>query len=179
MRVALRYRFTDGFRARVSPEVAAKELERIQEESGRLTPEGIFEAAKPEDAPLHGEFIWDGSEAVRQLGLARARQIVRAVVVVKEREDGSKAEPRRVWVHVADEGKLSGEYEKIEVVARRPDQYRRAITELQTQLGGAIRAVSELRLMAEGDEDAVRVAAVSDAERALNTAQQAVAALAS
>lgn len=175
--MALRFQYTDGFRARgVSADIAAAELARVQKEAGELTAEAVFEAARPEDAPLHQEFVWDGDEAIRELGIHRARQIIRAVVIV---DTSKKAEPpRRIYVHVPpEEGQGAGMYERLEVVARDPDLYRRACEELERFLRGATRSVTELRALVE-TADVEKADALVQAEDALLSARSAVAVLA-
>jgi hypothetical protein len=51
------------------------------DESGDTTPERVWEAAKNPNSPLHSEFIWDGDEAVRRLGLETASRLIRTIKV--------------------------------------------------------------------------------------------------
>jgi len=44
---------------------------------GTIRSEAVFEAAKNPNNILHGEFVWDGTDAIRQLGLIRASQLIR------------------------------------------------------------------------------------------------------
>jgi hypothetical protein len=46
---------------------------------GSIRSEAVFEAAKNPNNILHGEFVWDGNEAIQQLGLQRAAQLIRSV----------------------------------------------------------------------------------------------------
>jgi hypothetical protein len=39
----------------------------------------LVEAARNPQHPLHNEFIWDGAEAVRKLGLEKAAAIIQSV----------------------------------------------------------------------------------------------------
>jgi hypothetical protein len=75
------YRWRDGFAAHGTTAAAAHdEMERIRAD-GPLTAPALFKASRPEDAVLHAEFEWDGAAAVEELGLLRARGLLRAVVV--------------------------------------------------------------------------------------------------
>lgn len=49
--------------------------------AGNTTPERVFEAARNPNNPLHSEFIWDGQEAVRALGLETAARLIRTLKV--------------------------------------------------------------------------------------------------
>jgi len=60
-----------------------QELEKIAV-NGRLTPESVIEASKPEDHPLHSYFEWDDAKAAHEHRLHQARKIISAVPVVRE-----------------------------------------------------------------------------------------------
>ena len=67
---------------------AAAELKRMEDKRGRLTPQEIVEAARPEDSILHGCFEWDDGKAAEAWRLEQARELIRRVkieVVVEER----------------------------------------------------------------------------------------------
>ncbi len=173
-----KYRFREGFRARsVTAHVAMTELERIKAEQGKLTSEGVFLAAKPDGAALHGEFIWDGDEAIRELGLNRARVLIRSIVIVPVKDDPSPVQ--RVFVHVADEDSDTGkgEYEKITAVVRHVDQYEIALTNLQRRFDSASEALEELRRAAEGTANADRLASIGLAVQAFGALREALAIL--
>jgi hypothetical protein len=172
------YEFRSGFRAKaVKADVVAAELERIQQENGALTSDAVFEVAKPEDAPLHPEYVWDGDEAVRQLGLIRSREIIRAVVV---KIDSEAPEPaRRVWVHVPNEDKPNGpgEYEKITTVVQHIDQFERALSDLQRKFDAAAEALDELRHAAQAGDNPERLAAIGLAVQGFGAVREALALL--
>lgn len=172
------YRFTPGFRPRSVKDAAVlnAELARIKEADDGLTSEGVFEASRPKDAPLHGEFIWDGKAAVRELGLIRARQLIRAVVVVDERQEEP---PRRVYVHLPseDKAKSAGTYERIDVVVQHVDLYETALANLQRKFDAAAEALEELRRAAQGTDNADRLAAIGLAVQGFGAVREALAIL--
>src|SRR5262249_35758909 len=111
------YRFRDGFRARTVTAVQAHtELERLRAD-GPLTSSAVFDAARPKDAVLHGEFQWDGKKAVEELGLIRARTLIRAVVVLKPDQP-----PTSEYIHVpaVKLAQTEGRYEPLSVVVEQP-----------------------------------------------------------
>lgn len=172
------YQFRAGFRAKaIKADVAASELERIKQENGTLTSEAVFEAAKPKTAKLHSEYVWDGKEAVKQLGLIRSREIIRAVVVVPKPETQEPA--RRIWVHVPDEMKPNGpgEYEKISAVVQHVDQYERALSDLQRKFDAAAEALNELQQAAQGSATPDRLAAIGLAVQGFGAVREALAIL--
>lgn len=171
------YRFTPGFQARaVKPAAAAAELERVKAENGTLTASAVFEASRPKTAPLHDEFVWDGKEAIKQLGEMRARQIIRAVVVVKPEQEQA---PQRVYVHIPNATKhtMPGTYERMEIVANRVDLYERALIDLQRKVDSAIYAIEELKRAAQGTDNAERLAAIGLAVQGFGAVREALALL--
>lgn len=57
------------------------ELRRLSID-GTVTPEQVVEAARPDDAPLHGEFNWDDASAAHQHRLDQARTLIKSVRLV-------------------------------------------------------------------------------------------------
>lgn len=175
--MAEQFTFRDGFGAReVSAADAYAEMERLRAD-GPLTASGLFEASRPKTAALHGEFEWNGAAAIKELGLIRARQLMRAVVVL---HDDSPAEhPRHVYVHVPSETRNrwdEGEYIPLTVLVTEPDAYTRAYSELTRKFDAAETALRELKQAASGLADD-KAAAISVALEALATARQAIAVL--
>lgn len=171
------FTFAPGFRARSSkPEEVASELARIREEAGALTAEGVFEASIPDDAALHGEFEWNGQKAIRELGLIRARSIIRSVVVRQVEED---APPHRVYTHIMSEtpAQRSGVYEPMTVVVQTPDLYERALTNLQRKFDAAAESLEELRALASASGQPDRLAAIGLAVQGFGAVREALALL--
>lgn len=176
----MKYEFRDGFRARaVTAEQAHTEMERLRE-AGPLTATALFDAARPSASPLHGEFEWDGDKAVTELGLIRARTLLRAVVVIAE-EDEPATPPHRVYVHSPAEvpGQAEGTYIPLTEIAQQPDAYARALDELTRKFNAAEAALTELRQAARQDgAPPQRLEAIIMATQAFSAARQALAALA-
>lgn len=83
-----RIEWAKGSRRKVKAEDAFGELERIREETGTLTPQGIVDESKPEEAVLHPEFDWDDEHAANEWRKEQARNIVQTLRVVEERDGG-------------------------------------------------------------------------------------------
>jgi hypothetical protein len=58
------------------------ELSLLMEAHGRLTPQLLVDAARPDDSPLHNRFEWDDEVAGEKYRLDQAREIIRSVKVV-------------------------------------------------------------------------------------------------
>jgi hypothetical protein len=89
----------------VRPTEAAHAALLALEDQGRLTPEGVLEAASDDDSPLHRFFEWDDHEAAHQYRVEQARRLIRGVRVVVTYEDHEVAMPRYVRDLSVEEGK--------------------------------------------------------------------------
>lgn len=143
------------------------ELERIRGRDGLRAP-AVVEAAREEDSPLHGCFIWDDSEAGEAYRLIQARTLIRSVVLVREDRP-----PRTVYGHVPERGE--GEYQPLEIIASRPDLYLAALAEAREDLAAAQRRVGELLEVArQGRHPRADIARIMLAAQALQTANEAL-----
>jgi len=79
----------------IDPDLAIKEIERIENVFGGLTPENILSASKEEDALFHCLFQWDDEVAAENYRLQQARSIINNIEV-KVISDG---EPRNIPVY--------------------------------------------------------------------------------
>lgn len=82
----------DSFAKDVDPDLAVKELERIENVYGALTPENILEGSKNEEAYLHKLFNWDDQKAANLYRLQQARQILNNIEITIV----SDGEPRQM-----------------------------------------------------------------------------------
>lgn len=94
------YSWRPGSHMKVAPDTAVSELRGIYARDGAVTPTAVVEAAKPKNAPLHGEFEWSNSEAARLYREDQARHLMRSLVVVYKKADGTKTEPIRAFVKI-------------------------------------------------------------------------------
>lgn len=59
-----------------------EELQRIADQhDGRLKPEWVVDAARPEDSPLHDYFTWDDTLAAEERRKDQARPLIRSVEI--------------------------------------------------------------------------------------------------
>lgn len=61
--------------------IVSGELQRLEDERGRLTPEIVVDSARHEESPLHDEFDWDDGVAAHQWRIEQARRLIRSVKV--------------------------------------------------------------------------------------------------
>lgn len=97
----MRYEFQGPGSPKNTPvEVTVRELDRIKERDGGISPVVVVEESRPEDAPLHPEFEWDDPIAAQKYREVQARQIIRSVVLVSQPELNETAPVIRAFVSV-------------------------------------------------------------------------------
>lgn len=74
----------------IDASVAFKEVEKLKNGNGQVTPEDVVKAASRKASPLHAAFEWDNSKAAHQHRLSQARHMLRSIVVVYRDEAGEK-----------------------------------------------------------------------------------------
>lgn len=68
----------------VDAQVAGKELSRIYDKHGQLSPADIVNESRDESAPLHPCFEWDDAAAAEKYRESQAADIVRLICTVSE-----------------------------------------------------------------------------------------------
>lgn len=111
--------------------VVRREINRIIEEHGYITPELMLEYASKKGHPLHPYFQWNEAQAAHQWRLTQAMQLLRSIKIAVEAPDGSPVTVRE-FVHIPssaldsdcndgdDDGKR-GEYITISQAQNDPD----------------------------------------------------------
>lgn len=160
-----------AFVKNASREEIAAELSRLYAQ-GPLRPSAVLEAASDESSPLHGCFEWDDSKAGHQYRLWQARHLLREVTVTVVAGEA----PTRL-IHVPAANAKEGTYEPISAVVQSPDKYARALAELTIKMRAASAAIEELKSAAEQTDDQDKLARITVAIAALQTANAAVQAL--
>jgi len=59
--------------------IIESELQRIQDEQGRITPEIVVISAEKPESPLHHLFEWDDSVAGHKYRIEQAREVIRSI----------------------------------------------------------------------------------------------------
>jgi len=79
-----------GLAKKVNPDDAAKELQRIQNIYGSITPEILVNEAKKRKSPLHAIFEWDDTKAAENYRLQQARILLNNIQVTIITDNESK-----------------------------------------------------------------------------------------
>ena len=91
---AFKYEFKTPGIYKVSAEVVGEVCEQLQDSAAGLSPATLLDASRDENAPLHGEFIWNDSEAAEKYRLSQAAGMIRNLTIISKRTDGSEVRDR-------------------------------------------------------------------------------------
>lgn len=108
-----------------------------KKDGGKLRPQAVVEAARPEDSPLHGAFCWDDTEAARLYRLDQAQRLIRRYTVEVE-SDGDTVEVP-VFINLSSDregGKDDNPYRLTEEVMKCEDLLAVAERDALEQLKG-------------------------------------------
>ena len=122
-------------------------LDAIYTTEGKLTPELVRDAARPEDSPAHAwVFNVPETQAAETYYLQRAHELIRYVKVEMVPTDGGT--PRRVRFYHAIPGDDDAYvYEPLTVIRQSPTKLDAARTEAMRRLRDAERAVDDLAVI--------------------------------
>lgn len=149
------YQFRTGNTYRgVDAQTVGEELERIRRASGDklLTTDVLKWAAEP-DSPIHSCFTWDTEKAAHEYNLHEARQLIKAVVIVKEESDSTEPAFWNIAISIpaSEENEPPTEeryYQAAAVVAQNPKEYEAALRVVLRELTSAQRGLEKLRSLA-------------------------------
>lgn len=117
------YRFKNGLSSifHVDAETAGTELNRIYKRDGEITARQVVEDSRPYDAPLHPCFEWRDKIAAERYRESQARNLIAAVVEVKEQE--KKEMPGQIIIETRAFEHVRGGYHPLEVIVSDDDMH--------------------------------------------------------
>lgn len=143
----------------------------LYEEAGKLTPEIVKEAARPEDSPAHA-FVFNvpPGEAAEQYYTERAHRLIRTVKVEFRPTPEAPARRVRVWHAVTgDDDPLV--YAPLDALIARPDKFAEAMAAARRRVLEAEAAVGDLDAIArDRTASSAALAAIRQAGEILQTA---------
>lgn len=93
----------------VSAEVAANEINSIQQEKGFVTPESVVDKSRPESATLHKCFEWNDEVAAEKWRVQQSRVLIGNIVrVTVQDNDEQEEKPLQVRAFVNAVNKFEG-----------------------------------------------------------------------
>ena len=132
----LAYQWKSGARYRASAQEAGEMCKRLADE-GRLTAETLVEENRPENAPLHNEFVWDDAVAGVLYRNHQARNMINSLVIVSE-----KVEPVRGFFKVEQ---TERNYESVTTILSNKDSTQRLFDTALRELSAIQRKYSALQ----------------------------------
>lgn len=141
------FHFKEGTRIKggLDAQSVGEELERIRVDHGHLTPQGVVDESRTDDAVLHPCFTWDDATAAEAHRRHEARTITRSLRVVYP--DNGESEP--LYVHVRkveseDSNQEGGYYEQARTVVANVSLFDNAWRAAQERLSAAAKALADL-----------------------------------
>ncbi|MCH7719151.1 MAG: hypothetical protein IIB21_06740 [Chloroflexi bacterium] len=130
-----------GFRLTGKAQVLGQEIERLRRRRGHLTAQLVVDAASDPASRLHGEFEWDDTAAAAAYRLEQAGYLIRAIVIVREPQNG---DPRivRAFVYLQDD-EAGPIYTSISVAMGDPAMREQVLRRAWQELEGWRRRYSE------------------------------------
>ena len=113
----LMYEWSSGAYAKVAPEVAGAVFEKLEKGKG-LTAPNLVDASRPEDAPLHKEFIWDDAIAAEKYRENRAMNLINHLRI--RMEDVEDAPATKAYVCLQTDN--SRKYESVPMILKNPQK---------------------------------------------------------
>ena len=104
----------NGVTAKTSADVAAKVMDELATH-GMLSAQGLVDASRPEDAPMHKDFEWNNEIAGEQWRKQQARVYIGGIIYTPTQSQG---EPTRMFVKLKTDGE---QYTTLETVLRSQD----------------------------------------------------------
>lgn len=94
------YFWRPGSHVKAAPDKAVDEFRGIYKRDGAVTASALVEAARPEGSVFHEDFEWNTDEAARLYNEQQARYLMRSLVVIYKKPDGTKTEPVRALIKI-------------------------------------------------------------------------------
>lgn len=171
---AREYKWRDGSRRKVAPDAAAAEFRRIKNKYGALKARAVVDESRPEDAPLHPEFLWDDYAAAELYRRVQAQTMIRCHVSIDD--EAPDGEYKTYTLATGDDGEAS--YEDTEIVVSSESLLVDALHRLRKRVAEAEESAGELERLARAhsgdDEQISRIMLIS---QSLATARAAMASL--
>ena len=148
----------------------AKAIQAIYDRDGEVKASVVVDEASDEKSPLHKCFQWDDSEAAKEHRLWQARQLIKRVTIIVNKE-----EARLINVPITGgPRKEEGSYKPAKVIVHSQDEFERARDQLVKQLNGIQNVLDELESAAADRPELVEQISKTRAfiEQAAESAEQ-------
>lgn len=126
----------------LSAEDAAKELDRIKEKYGSVTPENVLEESEDTSSVLHGIFCWDDTTAAKNYRLIQAKKLIAniKIIIINEKVEV----PIRAYVNVRKESGAYRTYEPIHEVIHNDVAYKDLLLQSKAEMNSFVVKYSQI-----------------------------------
>lgn len=87
----------------IRADIAAREIERIKNKNGGLSPAIVVKEAWRKKSPIHNCFEWNNIKAAKKYRLRQAGYLIRAIEVVYIDDENKKTQPVRAFVTLVED----------------------------------------------------------------------------
>ena len=161
------YQFRKGARIAVKPDVAAKELGRIHQKHGALSPAVVVDEARPVDSALHPVFEWDDNKAAEMWRRGQAQDLIYSVEIIPE----DQGIPEKVYTYVPS----AEAYIPTRVVVSDVDLYAEAREEFAKRFNEALYSLRRFEEIAKRNGNTTSAKLLGKAANAMTQVQRALA----
>ena len=125
----MEYRFKPGARIKASAQTVGEVCADLEKDNN-LTPKGLVDVSRAEDAPLHDLFEWDDSIAGEKYREVQAGKIIRSIEITYEEKT-----PVRAFFPVKyQESTEKSSYKSISVVLRNTDMREQVLSTARREM---------------------------------------------
>jgi len=93
------YTIKKGSIVKIDPTIAGHELERIENQYGKITPEIVLQESKNKKSPFYSHFEWDNEKAGNRWRISQAGYLIRSITVSISAAESQ--DPQRAFVCVS------------------------------------------------------------------------------
>ena len=155
------FSWSDGYRPKVSAEVAGRILEPLLEQSGKfIVAKSVVNLARNPKSPLHPAFEWDDSVAAEEYRTEQARKMLHSLRIKVENVTNT-SEPVRFFVNIkptaVDENKPSRLYTSVDNAMSDSELRRQVLVNALRELESFRRKYAQFQELAKVHEEIDKV----------------------
>lgn len=133
------YQWKSASYIKADAQQAGKVCEQL-ERSGGLTAKRLLDVSRPVDAPLHGKFEWNDTEAAEKYRESQARHIISCLAVVTEEQPITRA-----FLNIRAAG---SSYGSVQAIVQQEGKYAALLAQCKKDLQAFLQKYNQIRELA-------------------------------